>query len=192
MKVRESGMPAQDQWEAFFDPERILDELGLTSACADVIEFGCGYGTFTLPAAARISGTLHAFDVEPEMLAAAAARAVECRLPNIKFTLRDFVANGSGLPDSGIDYAMVFNILHCERPAELLREIWRNLAAGGTLAIVHWNHDDETPRGPPLAIRPRPGQCSQWAEAAGFVPAGPVQDLPPHHYGMTLRKPDPG
>jgi SAM-dependent methyltransferase len=192
MKVRESGMPEQDQWEAFFDPELILDELGLTAACADVVEFGCGYGTFTLAAASRIRGTLHALDVEVEILAAAAARATECGLPNIEFTLRDFVIDGSGLPDSSVDYAMLFNILHCEHPVGLLREAWRTLTAGGTLGIVHWNHDDETPRGPPMAIRPRPEQCRQWAEEAGFGSVGQVRNLPPHHYGMTLRKPDRG
>lgn len=192
MKVRESGMPEQDQWEEFFDPELILDELGLTSECADVVEFGCGYGTFTLAAASRIRGTLHALDVEVEILAAAAARATECGLSNIEFTLRDFITNGSGLPDSSVDYAMLFNILHCAHPVGLLREAWRTLTAGGTLAIVHWNHDDETPRGPPMAIRPRPEQCRQWAEAAGFGSAGQVRNLPPHHYGMTLRKPDRG
>ena len=49
MRVRESGMPPQDYWDSFFDVDRILDELLLDSSRRDVLEFGCGYGTFTLP-----------------------------------------------------------------------------------------------------------------------------------------------
>ena len=51
MKTRESGMPEEEMWREFFDPEAILQLLKLTSACRDVVEFGCGYGTFTIPAA---------------------------------------------------------------------------------------------------------------------------------------------
>jgi SAM-dependent methyltransferase len=49
-------MPPQDYWDSFFDVDEILDELLLDSSRRDVLEFGCGYGTFTLPAARRISG----------------------------------------------------------------------------------------------------------------------------------------
>jgi hypothetical protein len=30
------------------------------------------------------------------------------------------------------------------------------LAGGGHVAVIHWNYDPQTPRGPPMAIRPRP------------------------------------
>ena len=51
MKIRESGMPPQGVWDAFFDPDGILDRLGFDDSVTDAVEFGCGYGTFTLPAA---------------------------------------------------------------------------------------------------------------------------------------------
>ena len=51
MKARESGMPEESVWAGFFAPETILRKLGLTSSCGDVVDFGCGYGTFTIPAA---------------------------------------------------------------------------------------------------------------------------------------------
>ena len=189
MKVRESGMPPLDEWEAFFHPEQVLADLGLTSACADVVEFGCGYGTFTRVAAARINGTVHALDIDPEMLAVAQARARAERIPNIRFYHRDFMADGSGLPEAFADCVLMFNILHCEQPEHLLREAGRNLVAGGNLAIMHWNPDEDTPRGPPLAIRPRPEECREWAEAIGFISLGETQHLHPYHYGMTLLKP---
>ena len=59
MKIRESGMPDEQKWYEFFDPTAILPRLGLDAACGDVVEFGCGYGTFTLAAARIISGTVY-------------------------------------------------------------------------------------------------------------------------------------
>ncbi len=41
----------------------------------DVLEFGCGYGNFTIPAAKLILGKVYAIDIEPEMLAIIGAKA---------------------------------------------------------------------------------------------------------------------
>jgi ubiquinone/menaquinone biosynthesis C-methylase UbiE len=49
----------------------------------------------------------------------------------------------------------VFNILHAEKPEELLKESYRILKPDGKLSVIHWNYDPETPRGPPITIRPR-------------------------------------
>ena len=51
MRIRDSGMPAEDVWRTFFDVDATLTKLGLKPDCGDVVEFGCGYGTFTIPAA---------------------------------------------------------------------------------------------------------------------------------------------
>lgn len=107
MKVRESGIPVQDIWDAFFDEEKILDELLLESTISDVVEFGCGYGTFTLPAAKRISGIVHGFDLDTEMLAAATRNAADASMSNIDIQFRDFVSDGTGLADEAVDYAML-------------------------------------------------------------------------------------
>jgi SAM-dependent methyltransferase len=189
MKIRESGMPAQALWEQFFAAEQVLRTLRLTAGCRNLLEFGCGYGTFTLPAARMISGTLHTLELDTAMLTIATDSAVKAGLENIVFHHRDFVAQGSGLNGQTVDYAMLFNILHLEQPVPLLREAWRNLAAGGLLAIIHWIHDADTPRGPPLPIRPKPGQCLAWAEEAGFVALDRLVELPPYHYGLVLKRP---
>ncbi|MHB1033423.1 MAG: class I SAM-dependent methyltransferase [Pirellulales bacterium] len=190
MKTRESGMPDESMWTDFFDAETVLRKLGLTSSCGNVVDFGCGYGTFTIPAARMISGTVHALDIEPEMVQATAAKAQELGLQNVKTYLRDFVADGTGLPDASVDYVMLFNILHAERPDVLLWEALRVLRPGGKLGIIHWNYDPTTPRGPAMAIRPRPEQCRDWAEQVGFRSLEPGSiELPPYHYGMTLERP---
>jgi hypothetical protein len=90
-----------------------------------------------------------------------------------------------------VDYAMLFNILHAERPDVLLREARRALKPGGLLAITHWNYDPSTPRGPSMDVRPRPEQCRDWAIQAGFRLLDPgIIDLPPYHYGMALQQPE--
>jgi len=190
MKTRESGMPDEAVWETFFRAEEALDRLQLNSGIDNVVEFGCGYGTFTLPAAHRSWGKVFAFDIEPEMISATVDRAEREGVTNIVAAERDFVIDGTGLPLESAEYVMVFNILHAEEPLILLAEAWRVLAPGGLLGIMHWNYDGATPRGPGMDIRPRPEQCRDWAIAAGFelLPTG-IVPLPPYHYGLVLRKP---
>ncbi len=189
MKIYDSSMPEENVWNSFFNEPLILSKLQLTSGCKDVVEFGCGYGTFTIPAARIITGSVFAMDIEQEMLDSTEESALQSHLTNIKCILRDFVKDGTGLPDNSVDYAMVFNILHYEQPVKLLEEAFRVLRNGGIVGIIHWNYDPETPRGPEMNIRPRPAQCMLWGEQAGFEMTGDgIIDLPPYHYGMALRK----
>ena len=190
MKTRESGMPEEEMWREFFDPEATLRSLKLTPSCRDVVEFGCGYGTFTIPAARIVRGVVHSLDVEPDMVSVTQAKADVEGLRNVRTYLRDFVSEGTGLPSASMDYVMLFNILHAERPDVLLAEAFRILSQGGLLGIIHWNYDPTTPRGPSMDIRPRPEQCRDWAIKEGFrLLAKGIVSLPPYHYGMTLERP---
>ncbi len=187
MKARDSGMPDEKMWGKFFNPKKILESLGIDNKTENVAEFGCGYGTFTIPAAKIIKGKIFALDIEPEMIAITKNKADQQKLKNIEAVLRDFIAEGSGLKDKSLDYVMLFNILHLEEPVELLIEAHRILKNNGKVGIIHWNYDPATPRGPAMDIRPKPEQCIQWAEEAGFFK--PVLfDLKPYHYGITLLK----
>jgi SAM-dependent methyltransferase len=191
MKTRDSGMPDERLWTSFFQPELILDRLGLRDVSGDVVEFGCGYGTFTIPAARRTSGTVYALDIERDMVELVTARAKAAEIANIRTGLRDFVAQGTGLPNESALYAMLFNILHAAESPEMLAEARRVLRPGGVLGVIHWNYDARTPRGPAMDIRPRPEQCRDMAIRAGFslLPPG-IIDLPPYHYGMKFERPD--
>jgi ubiquinone/menaquinone biosynthesis C-methylase UbiE len=187
MKTRENGMPERDMWEKFFNPTEVLITLGLSNQTNDVAEFGCGYGTFTIPAANIIKGKVYALDIEPKMIHITDEEVKKQGLSNVQTILRDFMADGSGLPDESVDYAMLFNILHLENPTVLLSEAKRILKKGGKLGIIHWNYDPATPRGPSMDIRPKPEDCIKWAESIGF--SGAVRyDLKPYHYGIVLIK----
>jgi len=189
MKVRDSGMPDEEMWAGFFDPPKVLATLGLTSCIHDLVEFGCGYGTFTLTAARIVSGTVHALDIEPDMIAIVQDKSCKAGLLNIQATLRDFVTEGSGLADNSMDAALLFNILHHDNPVALMKEALRVLKPDGTLAVIHWNHDATTPRGPGLEIRPRPEQCIAWGKEAGFhFNEHDRYDLAPYHYGLIFKK----
>jgi SAM-dependent methyltransferase len=189
MKIRDSGMPDPHLWESFFEPSGILRRLGFSHSIEDVADLGCGYGTFSIPAAQLTSGTVHAFDIDPNMVAATDGKARSLGLTNVAAVERDFVAEGTGLAEGSTGYAMLFNVLHAEDAASLLREAFRILRAQGALGIIHWVHDAGTPRGPDLSIRPRPEQCSTWAEQVGFVLVESPIMLQPYHYGLVLRKP---
>jgi len=189
MKVRDSGMPDEEMWSGFFDPARVLAIFGLDSGVHDLVEFGCGYGTFTLAAAGIASGTVHALDIEPELVSIVEQKCSQCGITNVEATVRDFVAEGAGLADNSMDAALLFNILHHAEPAALMKEASRVLKPDGVLAVIHWNYDPATPRGPAMEIRPRPEQCVEWGREAGFCfEEQDRHDLPPHHYGLLFRK----
>lgn len=189
MKTRESGMPPEEMWDGFFDPPTILKKLGLTDQCGNVLEFGCGYGTFTIPAAQIVGGTVYALDIDPEMLATTKAKTEAAKLHNVDLHRRDFSVDGSGLSDGAVDYVMLFNILHAAERMAMLKEAWQVLTDNGRLAVIHWNYDPTTPRGPSMSIRPRPEECRSCAEQVGFVLMPPGQiDLPPYHYGFVFEK----
>ena len=191
MKGRDSGMPEEAYWASFFDAEKAMTALlGVDGVRGDVVEFGCGYGTFTFPAARRTSGVVNALDIEPAMVAAVRRKADEQRLTNLRPKLRDFVAEGTGLGDAGQTHAMIYNLLHLEDPLGLLVEARRILTPGGALSVIHWRSDIETPRGPSLDIRPRPEHCADWMRQVGFLSIELV-DLDgccPFHFGLIGRR----
>jgi SAM-dependent methyltransferase len=188
-KGRDSGMPVVEQWESYFDAVGIVESLGCRDLSGDAIEFGCGYGTFTIPLARRILGTVFALDIDPLMVAATAARTLENGLENIIIEQRDFVARGCGRECGSASLVLLFNILHIEEPISLLKEAHRVLRPGGMVGVIHWNYDASTPRGPPLDIRPKPEQCRAWGELAGLRwMRDQAQPGSPWHWGMVLER----
>ena len=187
-KGRESGMPEVEMWKGFFDPAHILGRLDCSHP-GNVIEFGCGYGLFTVEAAKRSSGTVYALDIEPEIIAATLTATGMAGVANVQPMERDFVIDGTGLPSHSCDYVMVFNLLHIDEPVMLLREASRVLMPAGKLGIIHWNIDPATPRGPSMEIRPTPEQCRHWAEEAGFRFVRHVPGIATWHWGLLMQRP---
>jgi SAM-dependent methyltransferase len=185
MKLRDSGMPEEAYWETLFDVPLVLARLEIDERLGDVVELGCGYGTFSIPLARAIRGTLTTFDIDPAMVARTTERAAGLPPGKLLCQLRDVMAEGFGV--TGVDAALVFNLLHCDEPLRLLHLAADAVRPGGHVLVIHW-HYGQTPRGPSLDIRPRPEQIADWARQTGRLePVGGAIDLPPWHYGWRLR-----
>lgn len=193
MKGRESGMPSEEYWGTFFESDTAVTRLlGNDVLQGDIVEFGCGYGTFTIPAARRISGVTTALDIDTEMIATVRRKAEAAGLANVTTLERDFMAHGAGLTARSQSHAMIYNLLHVDDPLGLLKEAYRVLVFGGRLSIMHWRSDIPTPRGPSLDIRPTPEQCLAWIERVGFkdIDAVSLRDCCPFHFGLVASRQD--
>ncbi|CAJ1341840.1 unnamed protein product [Effrenium voratum] len=166
-----------------------LDALGFTSGRhVRAVEFGCGYGTFTVPVAQRVQ-KLHTFDIEEHMVETSRQRLAAAGLEaRVELEVRDVLAQGYGL-EAEADAVLLMNILHCQEPVQMLRQAAELLEDQGLVYAIHWRYDESTPRGPPMKIRPRPEQLADWAMQTGLleVERGPI-DCPPWHYGWTFRR----
>ncbi len=191
MKGRESGMPQEAYWSTFFEPEGVLQVLWPhAERDGPLVEFGSGFGTFTLPAARLTRYEVTALDIEPALVSLVRERAHAEGLTHLRVEQRDFVDNGTGLASGSQAHVMIYNLLHVEAPLDLLREACRVLRPHGTLSVMHWRSDIDTPRGPPLDIRPTPKACARWMAAVGLEQVTPV-DLKasaPFHFGLIATK----
>lgn len=189
MKTRESGMPDETYWESLFAVELILDRLGIDKNIRDVVELGCGYGTFTIPVAKRIGGSIVTHDIESAMVERTTQRAFENKTSNVVCRLRDVVKGGFDVPENHADACLLFNILHAENPGHLLAEAARIVRENGKILVIHWRRDNNSPRGPSMDIRPAPEQIIEWAVQTNVLALdSDVIDLPPWHYGLRFTK----
>ena len=188
MKVQDSGMPEEEIWNSFFNVGAILDQLEINSKLGDIVEVGCGYGTFTLPVSQKISGTLYTFDIEKAMVEYLHEKLAGKENSNIQAEKRDILVHSTGLENNSVDYIMLFNILHHREPDLFFRECFRILKPGGKVGIIHWRSDIETPRGPDLNIRPTPEKIVSWVDDDLFDVIKRPFHIKPYHFGLMLSK----
>ncbi len=187
MKVIDSGMPAEDIWSDFFNIDLILDKLQINSI-NNLVEIGCGYGTFTIPTSKHVTNKLYAFDIEQEMINIVNQKLINDKITNIVTEQRDVLTQTTGLQNNSIDYVMLFNILHHDSPHEFLAEAYRILKPNGNIGIIHWRSDISTPSGPDYSIRPKPEQIIEWLDKRKFnVEKEPIV-IEPYHFGMIISK----
>lgn len=181
-------MPEEKLWSTFFNVELILSELEIDKSINDLVEIGFGYGTFTLPASKRINGTLYAFDIEDNMLQLLSQKLSVAKIINVTPEKRDILESCTGMDAESVNYVMLFNILHHNKPNDFLNEAWRILKPKGKIGIIHWRSDIPTPRGPEVIIRPKPEHISQWIDFAKFYLHKSPFILEPYHFGLIITK----
>jgi ubiquinone/menaquinone biosynthesis C-methylase UbiE len=128
--------------ERFRKPRERLEQIGLKRD-QTVLEYGCGAGSFTIPAA-RITGeggTVYAVDIQPLAIEAVEKRANRENLTNVKTILSD---RDTGLPDASVDVVLLYDTLHLVTDKQaLLKELHRVLKPDGFLSADHQHTDRE-------------------------------------------------
>ncbi len=110
-----------------------VEEAGV-EAGKSVLDFGCGPGSYVVPAAqlAGASGRVYALDVQPAALTMTMARAARAGLTNVESILSD---RDTGLPDGSVDVVLLYDIYHeLAYPATILAELHRVLKVSGVLS----------------------------------------------------------
>ncbi len=119
----------------------LLKEVGV-KAGQRVLDFGCGEGTYTIPAAIILSdgGIVYAVDQDKGKLEALQAKFTSMGLRNIRTITAADRANIE-LPDESIDVILLYDVLHSwyhprsEQRKEILRELHRVLRLDGLLSF---------------------------------------------------------
>ncbi|WP_174732201.1 class I SAM-dependent methyltransferase [Mesobacillus harenae] len=190
MKYRDSGMPEQTVWDTFFNAEQTLELLEVSHNIKNLVDIGCGYGTFLLPASKIISGTAIGIDIDQHHLKICQNQIKNTGAQNIHLINGDIseeeTIKAISTRVKEVDYITLFNILHCEEPLKLLENAYDLLKPGGQIGVIHWIHGD-TGRGPSLEIRPKPEAIIKWANTAGLTLLKQAA-LPPFHFGLVFKK----
>jgi len=191
MRLKESDMPSEGEWEEYFKPKETLAKLGLRKGMA-VADLGCGYGTFTLAAAEGVgeAGFVYAMDIDPRMVRRVRRRSTSDGFKNVRAIVGDLTSlQKSRLPKGSIDFVLFANVIHgTSAKVELLKDVAKILRQWGHVAVLNWKLC-KTPRGPPMRIRPTTRSIVLALERAGFRNIK-VKDIPPHHYGVVAQAPN--
>ena len=116
----------------FKKPERILREMGLREG-QTVLDYGCGIGSFSIPAAKMVGddGVVYALDIHPLAIRTVEKEIKKKRISNIKTILS---ARETGLPDESVDVALLYDVFQMISDKEkLLEELHKVLKSDGVL-----------------------------------------------------------
>lgn len=167
------------------NPEKILAAIGLRPGMT-LIDVGCGEGFFALPAARMVGagGKVIGIDRSEGAVSRMLARAAGEGLANIQgiAAMAEETVACTGCADIvffGID-------LHdFDNPRRVLANARRMIRPGGVLADLDWRKE-ETPFGPPIAIRFTEEKAADMVREAGFDIVR-VEPLEPWFYEVIAR-----
>jgi len=116
----------------FRKPERTLRETGLRKG-QTVLDYGCGIGSFSIPAAKLVGddGVVYALDNHPLAIKAVEKKIKKKGISNLKTILS---ARETGLPDESVDIVLLYDVFQMISDKEkLLEELHRVLKSDGIL-----------------------------------------------------------
>ena len=190
-----TSMPDRYWWETLWsDPRQILVTLGLKPGFS-VLDLGCGYGHFTIPAA-RLVSPAPVVGIEIDRPILEEARQNSSALTNCSWLNEDILALKS-LSLNKFDFVMMHSTFHgLADPIKLVQDITALLKPNGFFSVINWSPipREETiwldmPRGPKTEVRIHPNQLISTVLSATKDRLLPVQiiQLPPYHYGVNFQ-----
>lgn len=193
-RLKNTSMPDHDWWESLWEqPEITLQGLGLKKGMS-VLDLGCGYGHFTIPAAKLVgSAPVVGVDIDPSTLAD--AQKASAAVQNCLWLNQDLLT----LPQviaSKFDYVMMHSTFHgLSDPIEFVQSVVDLLNPGGYFSVINWQpipREKTTwlgkPRGPQTELRlPLERLLAIVRIATPKLAVVERRMLPPYHYGVTFQ-----
>ena len=121
--------------DLFKNPEKLLQKVAFREGQI-ILDFGCGSGSYTIPAAEMVGaeGTVYALDIHPLAAKIVGKKARKKGLTNIATITSD---RDTGLPDQSVDIVLLFDTIQCIQDKQaLLEELHRAMKPGGILSIL--------------------------------------------------------
>jgi ubiquinone/menaquinone biosynthesis C-methylase UbiE len=119
----------------FSSPINILKQIGI-SPRSYVLDYGCGSGSYTIPAAQLVGpeGKVYAADIHKLAIREIQKKASMRKHNNIQTILTEC---NTQLPAASIDYVLLFYVLHeFKNPDMIIKELNRVLKAAGSLSVI--------------------------------------------------------
>ena len=162
-------------------PERCLRDAGVTAG-QTVVDYGCGPGLFTFPAAEIVGaeGKVYAVDIEPRMTALIASRAAELGSQNVTALLNEGVAP---LPSGTADFLILAQVLHypdeTDERVAMARDVARLLRTGGRALVIEWTPMRRTIASPRRRSRAFSGRRASRRESRAHWGQDSTRSSPP-------------
>jgi ubiquinone/menaquinone biosynthesis C-methylase UbiE len=128
--------------DAYRPRDFVLNELNFQLGF-QVLDFGCGPGTYSILAAQRVgeSGKIYALDIHPLAIQSVQQKVARKGLKNVITIQSD---GKTGLPDESIDIVLLDDTFHHLKKADtVLKEFHRTLKKNGVLSVSD-HHLQET------------------------------------------------
>ena len=118
----------------FMPPAKALGEVDIKPG-STVLDYGCGTGSYTIPAARSVgpSGKVYALDIHPLAVQQIQNAAAKKGLNNIETILTDCA---TGLENESVDTAFLYDVFHVlNNPEDVIAELHRVLKPNAVLSF---------------------------------------------------------
>ena len=132
-KFMSFGYVFRDLWHGNLRAK--LEKIGIREG-QTVLDFGCGPGSYTIPAAQIVGekGRVYALDIHPLAIKAVEEKAKKKKLTNITAILSH---GDTGLPDESVEVVLLYDTIHHIKDRRaLLAELHRVLKRDGFLSVT--------------------------------------------------------